>query len=280
MTAASPLHLRPAPPGALELRAWHEAGHAVVALLEGFELRRVTIARRGDVGGSCEYRYRTRAQRSRRAVGRTVRAAVAVALAGSVAQDAAALGRGFAAGDARTGRPFAPFAPGSEDDARIALRFTARLHRGAAAQRAYLRRMRRRVERVLDDPVVRTAVAALARALLRDRTMTGPRATAAVGRAVRRAGGSGAEAGGGHQRGGAGEQRDPGQRGGAREAALERGERAGQRRDAAERLEHAHGHAGHAAGQEGRVERIAHPALLRLQQAERAAVPGRLVHVG
>ncbi|WP_202813239.1 hypothetical protein, partial [Anaeromyxobacter sp. PSR-1] len=88
MTAAVPLRPRPAPPGALELRAWHEAGHAVVALLEGFELRRVTIARRGDVGGSCEYRYRTRAPRSRRAVGRTVRAAVAVALAGSVAQDA------------------------------------------------------------------------------------------------------------------------------------------------------------------------------------------------
>lgn len=186
MAARPRLPRAPSSPGVLELRAWHEAGHAVVALLEGFELRRVTIARRGDVGGSCEYRYRDRRRPSRRSVRRTVRAAVAVALAGSVAQDAAALGHGFVAVDARTGRPFAPFAPGAEDDARIALRFAARLHRGAAAQRAYLRRMRRRIERVIGDPEVFTAVAGLARALLRDRTLSGPRALVAVGRAVRR----------------------------------------------------------------------------------------------
>ena len=38
---------RVGPPSGLQLRAYHEAGHAVAALLKGFSLTRVTISRRG-----------------------------------------------------------------------------------------------------------------------------------------------------------------------------------------------------------------------------------------
>jgi hypothetical protein len=170
--------------GVLEMRAYHEAGHVLVALLEGCRVKRVTISRRGRLGGVCEYGLPVPRRTSARALRAIVDATAAVALAGSAAQDREALGRGLVAVDPRTGAPFPLFAAGSEDDARIATRFARRLHPRAAARWAYLGRVRTRVELVFADPSAWAAVRGLARALLRDRTLTGDEATRAARRAI------------------------------------------------------------------------------------------------
>jgi hypothetical protein len=175
---------RARPFGVLEMRAYHEAGHVLVALLEGFQVRRVTIARHGRIGGACEYGFRVPRRTARRAVRRVVRATAAVALAGSVAQDRAALERGLVAVDPRTGAFFPLFAAGAEDDERIAIRFARRLHPRARERRAFLGRVRARVERTVADPHAWAAVRRLARALLRDRTLGGDRASAIARRAI------------------------------------------------------------------------------------------------
>jgi hypothetical protein len=175
---------RRAPFGVLEMRAYHEAGHAVVALLRGFAVTRITISRRGEFGGACEYRFpvaRRGSPGERRAA---ARAGSAVALAGSVAQDAVALERGFVALDPRSGLPFPLFAAGAEADEQLARRIARRLYGRAQAQRAFLRRMRASTERLLARPPVWSAVRGLARLLQRERTLSGRRAAEAIARAV------------------------------------------------------------------------------------------------
>ncbi len=133
-----------------ELRAYHEAGHAVTAVLKGFPVARVSIRRRGPEGGACDVhvhlRVRAQGGLTPKVSGegiRFARAAAAVALGGSVAQDVAALERGYATLDARIGRPFALFSAGSDDDERAALAIARRLYRRAPEQREFLRRLRR-----------------------------------------------------------------------------------------------------------------------------------------
>ncbi len=172
------------PYGVLEMRAYHEAGHVLVALAEGFRVKRVTIARHGRLGGACEYGFSVPRHASRRAMRRIVGATAAVALAGSAAQDREALARGLVALDPRSGAPFPLFAAGSEDDERIAMRFARRLHPRARARRAYLGRIRTRVELALDDASAWAAVRRLARALLRERTLTGDEAARTARRAI------------------------------------------------------------------------------------------------
>ena len=170
--------------GVLEMRAYHEAGHVLVALLEGFRVKRVTISRHGRIGGACEYGLAIPRHASRRALRDLVGATAAVALAGSAAQDREALERGLVALDPRTGAPFPLFAAGSEDDERIATRFARRLHPRATPRWAFLGRVRMRVELVLDDPSAWAAVRRLALALLRERTLTGDEATRTARRAI------------------------------------------------------------------------------------------------
>jgi hypothetical protein len=169
--------------GVLEMRAYHEAGHVLVAILEGFRVKRVTISRRGRIGGLCEYGLLVPRRASRRALRGLVGATAAVALAGSAAQDREALARGLVALDPRSGAPLPLFGAGSEDDARIATRFARRLHPRAAARRAFLGRVRTRVELVLDDPGAWAAVRRLAGALLRERTLSGEKARRTARRA-------------------------------------------------------------------------------------------------
>ncbi len=168
----------------LELRAYHEAGHAVVAMLRGFGVSRITVSRRGPIGGACEFRFIVPRRASAGGTKRVVRAAGAVALAGSVAEDRAALERGFVSVDLRSGLPFPLFAPGAEEDRRIALRFAARIHPDRAARYAFLRRMRSSAERQLEDPRVWAAVERLAHRLARARMLTGDRAVRTVVRAI------------------------------------------------------------------------------------------------
>ncbi len=172
------------PYGVLEMRAYHEAGHVLVAILEGFRVKRVTISRRGRIGGSCEYGVAVPRRASGRALRRIIDATAAVAVAGSVAQDREALVRGRVALVPVAGAPFPLFAAGSEDDALIATRFARRLHPRASARWAFLGRVRTRVEQVLDDPSAWAAVRRLARALLRERTRTGADATRTARRAL------------------------------------------------------------------------------------------------
>jgi len=169
------------PYGELEMRAYHEAGHALVALAEGFRVKRVTISRRGRLGGACESGLALPSRASRRSLRRIVGATAAVALAGSAAQAREALARG-----SRSRAPASPplFSAGSEDDEQIATRFARRLHAGAAARRAYLRRVRAHVELVLAEPAAWAAVRRLARALLRARTLTGAEASRTARRAI------------------------------------------------------------------------------------------------
>lgn len=185
-------------PGALELRAYHEAGHAVAAALQGFSIARVSIARQGGYGGSCVYRPRHRAgpggagrasaPLAHRTLRRLARAAASVALAGSVAQDACALEHGFVALDLRTGLPFPLFSAGADADARNAWRVARALSARGGAQRAFLAGVRTTTERLLGAPDAWSAVRALARALLRTRTVQGADAE----RIIRAALGSGA----------------------------------------------------------------------------------------
>ena len=172
------------PYGVLEMRAYHEAGHVLVALAEGFRVKRVTIARHGRLGGLCEYRLSLPRHASRAALRRMVAATAAVALAGSAAQDREALARGLVALDPRSRAPFPLFGAGAEDDERIATRFARRLHPRAAARRAYLGRIRTRVELALDDRGAWAAVRRLARALLRARTLDGDEAARTARRAI------------------------------------------------------------------------------------------------
>jgi len=158
-----------------------------MALLKGFALTRVTISRSGRIGGACEYSFCVPRAASTSARRRIARAGAAVALAGSVAQDQAALERGWIAVDAATGAPIRPFAPGAEDDVRVAMRFASRIYRGADARRAFLRRMRATSERLLARPEARAAVRGVARSLLRAKTLSGERVVACVRRSVARA---------------------------------------------------------------------------------------------
>jgi hypothetical protein len=181
-------------PGALELRAYHEAGHAVVAALQGFSIARVSIARRGGYGGACVYRRSARPgsgradaspRPDRRGLGRIARAAATVALAGSVAQDAHALHHGFVALDLRTGLPFPLFSAGAEADARNAWRAARVLSGRPGAQRAFLAEVRTTTEQLLGSREAWSAVRALARALLRDRTVEGAEAERIIRAALR-----------------------------------------------------------------------------------------------
>ncbi len=166
------------------MRAYHEAGHAVIAMLRGFGVTRVTVSRRGPIGGACEFRFSAPRRGSAGAAKRVARAGGAVALAGSVAEDRAALERGYLSVDLRSGLPFPLFAPGAEEDRRVALRFAAQLHPGAAARHAFLRRMRASAERQLEDPRIWAAVERLAHRLARARMLTGDRAVRTVVRAI------------------------------------------------------------------------------------------------
>jgi hypothetical protein len=170
----------------LEIRAYHEAGHAVVAILRGFDVAVVTIARRGRTGGACAYRFTVPSPGRAGAVRRMARAGVAVALAGSVAQDRFALERGYVALDPRTGAPFPLFAAGAEDDEHVAMGFAGRLLRSRAGRRAFLRRMRGSTERLLGRPEAWAAVGELARSLLRRRTLSGASVAVGVARAIAR----------------------------------------------------------------------------------------------
>ncbi|HSD20241.1 MAG TPA: hypothetical protein VLC54_09390 [Anaeromyxobacter sp.] len=170
--------------GQLEMRAYHEAGHAVVALLRGFGVTRITIWGRGKIGGACEFRFIVPRRGSIAGTKRVARAAAAVALAGSVAQDRLALEHGYVSVDLRSGMPFPLFAPGAEEDRRVAMRFAARIHGDTAARLAFLRRMRASAERQLDDPRIWAAVERLAHRLERARTLKGERAVTIVVREI------------------------------------------------------------------------------------------------
>ena len=179
-----------------ELRAYHEAGHAVAAVLKGFAVTRVSIQRRGPEGGACDVqmhlRVRARDGLTPKVRGegiRFARAAAAVALGGSVAQDVVALERGYVALDARIGRPFPLFSAGSDDDEQAALAIARRLYRRAPEQREFLRRMRSTTERLLTSEGCWPAVRALATALLRTRALDGKRAERIIGAALRPSGG-------------------------------------------------------------------------------------------
>jgi hypothetical protein len=199
MPSRNPRRSRRRAPGLLELRAYHEAGHAVAAHLRGFALRRVSVARRGRYGGSCEYEFdlgplrdraRRRARRQDRgergpsALRRAARAAAAVALSGSVAQDELTLSRGYLALDPATGRPFPLFAAGSGEDEKVARWFADRLYRGRGARRSFLQRMRTSTQRLLTRAGPWAAVSALARRLLSRRTIGGPEAEAIIRRTL------------------------------------------------------------------------------------------------
>ncbi len=181
-------------PGALELRAYHEAGHAVAAVLRGFALARVSILRRGEHGGACEYvgeaRFHLRAAGVRavgtpgRVLQRIARSAASVALAGSVAQDAIALEHGYIALDQRTGRPFPLFSAGAEADEQSARAMASRLYGRGPGQREFLRRMRTTTERLLGSREAWRAVNALARALLRAGCVEGARAERIIAAAL------------------------------------------------------------------------------------------------
>jgi hypothetical protein len=115
-----------------------------------------------------------------------VRAAVSVALGGSVAEDAFALSRGVLLLDARTGRPFPIFSTGAEDDERAAQSLARHLYRGGPAQREFLRRMRSATERRLASGEAWRAVQAVAGALLRARSLPGDAVERIVRGAMRR----------------------------------------------------------------------------------------------
>ncbi len=183
------------PFGLLQLRAYHEAGHAVVAFLKGFTLTAVTIARHGDVGGTCEYAFVIRRLRNEPrgrsgerppSLRRAARAAAAVDVAGSIAQDEATLRRGYVALDTKTGLPLPLFAPGSEADEKAALRVAGWLYPGADERRAFLRRIRTGTQRLLARPENWAAVEGLAALLVRARTVGGNRATERIRRTIDR----------------------------------------------------------------------------------------------
>ncbi len=164
----------------------------MVAHLRGYTLTRVTITPGGGCGGACESSFpRPAPLRAPRAASlefarRAVRAATAVVLGGSVAQDEAALARGYVGLDPSTGRPFPLFAAGAQDDARVAEAVAGLLYDAREARRRFLRRMRTTTQRLLTRPDNWSAVEALTRALLRRRTLRGARAAAILSRALGR----------------------------------------------------------------------------------------------
>lgn len=188
--------VRSAPLEGVELRAYHEAAHAVVAVARGLAVGRVSVALDGAVGGSCEYGVRA-APRTAAARRRALRDHLAVVLAGSVAQERLATERGYASVHGRDGTRRPPFASGAEDDARAAVRLAGRAYAEPEARAAFLRRMRARVERLLGDRVVWGAVGRLARQLVRRGAVGGREARAAVRTAIAEATAGAAPRGGG-----------------------------------------------------------------------------------
>jgi hypothetical protein len=185
---------RPSPRLLDEFRAYHEAGHAVAAVMKGFTVKRVSIRQCGRRGGACEYvaQVRFRVPRGARvrqipdaALRRLARATAAVALGGSVAQDAVTLERGYIGCDDRTSRPLPLFAPGADDDERVAMVIARALYRRASEQREFLRRMRSTTERLLASRGPWRAVRAVATELLRVRTLDARRAERIVREALR-----------------------------------------------------------------------------------------------
>ena len=177
------------------LRAYHEAGHAVVAWLRGFHLKRVSIVGHGIEGGSCEYQFviraprgagRARAASRTRAVIRAARASAAVAVAGAVAQDEVLLGLGCVAVDPRSGWPLPLFSPGADVDERVAYRLAGWVYRDAKGRTAFLRRMRTATQRVLTRAENWAAVRTLAARLLRQRALDGESASECIRRVIAR----------------------------------------------------------------------------------------------
>ena len=177
------------------LRAYHEAGHAVVAWLRGFHLKRISIVGHGIEGGSCEYQFvvrmprgagRGRAAARKRAVVRAARAATAVAVAGAVAQDEVLLALGYVAIDPQTGWALPLFSPGADADARIAYRLAGWVYRDAKAKTAFLRRMRTATQRILTRAENWAAVRNLAARLARERALDGGIAAECIRRSLAR----------------------------------------------------------------------------------------------
>src|SRR5512143_2210380 len=171
------------------LRAYHEAGHAVIACLRGFHLKRVSIVGHGIEGGSCEYQFviraprgavRARAAARRRAVVRAARATAAVAVAGTIAQDEVLLALGCVAVDPQSGWPLPLFSPGADADERVAYRVARWVYRDAKERTAFLRRMRTVTQRVLTRPENWAAVRSLAARLLRERALDGDSAAECI----------------------------------------------------------------------------------------------------
>jgi hypothetical protein len=174
------------------LCAYHEAGHAVAAALSGGAVSRVTTTRRGSRSGECALELSEVVRRpaagadaipaaTRR---RLARATVAVALGGTIAAEQLAREHGYELSPPLDGvRPL--FAPGAEEDARIALAASAWLGRDAGAQRRFLRRVRGETERLLVSPGAWRAVRAVAGALLRAGTLDAKRARQVIARAMR-----------------------------------------------------------------------------------------------
>lgn len=188
-------HRRQAARRLAALRAYHEAAHAVVAWLRGFQLKRISIIGHGIEGGSCEYQFvirmprgagRGRAAARKRAIIRAARAAAAVAVAGTIAQDEVLLGIGRISVDPGTGWPLPLFSPGADADARIAYRLAGWVYRDAGARTAFLRRMRTATQRILTRSENWAAVASLASRLVRERALDGDIATECIRRAIAR----------------------------------------------------------------------------------------------
>jgi hypothetical protein len=175
------------------LRAYHEAGHAVIAWLRRFHLKRISIVGHGIEGGSCEYQFvvrmprlagRGRAAARRRAIVRAARAAAAVAVAGAIAQDELLLALGRVAVDPQSGWPLPLFSPGADADARVAYRLAGWVYRDAKARTAFLRRMRTATQRILTRGENWAAVRKLATRLVRERTLDGDAAAECIRRAI------------------------------------------------------------------------------------------------
>lgn len=166
---------RRSPPDRLAAAAYHEAGHAVMCRLMHLRVGAIRIGLDAAGGGETmhENPFRHRGA-SRRAAGPTrlqVEKAVMLCLAGPMAQ------RKYEA-------PVGARDDGGALDLDTALGVAMRFFRSKRTADAYLAFARAWVAQKFDEPMVWAAVENLARALMRQRTISGRKAAAIVRGAV------------------------------------------------------------------------------------------------
>jgi hypothetical protein len=162
------------------LRAFHEAGHAVTAVLLGARVERVTLRWDGPLAGGCAVRIREGARggagepAQEEARLRAARTAIAVALGGTVAQERFARERGYDLRAAQPSKRARLFAPGGQGDEHVALAAAAGIAGPGPARRRLVRLCRDDVAALLGSRSGWRAVRRVARALLRRGTLSGP----------------------------------------------------------------------------------------------------------